>query len=87
MIDDPKLQFPICTKCGRMLEDTEDGFIVITSKPSNKERPFLQSSLIDSGISFLYHGDVCDGQEITTLDAVKILSEQGLLPQGAHNID
>lgn len=72
------LQYPICKKCGRMLEDTDKGYIIITSSPSGKERPFLQSSLIDSGLSFLYHSDICDGTEITMLDPVKILSERGI---------
>ena len=75
------LQFPICTECGRMIEDTEDGSIVIISNPDNRERPLLQSSLSDSGISFVYHRDVCDGVKIATLDPVKVLSERNLLPK------
>ena len=74
------LRFTLCTKCGRMTEGTENGSIVIISNPDNKERPLLQSSLSDSGISFVYHRDVCDGLEMAILDPVKILSERNLLP-------
>ena len=74
MIGDHKLQFPICTKCGRMIEDTDKGFVVI-------------SLLIDSQLVVVFHRDVCDGEEIVMLDPVKILSERGLLPDGVHNID
>ncbi len=80
VFDDLKLQFPVCTKCGRMLEDTDRGFIVITPMCNDKERPLLQSSLLDSQVGFVFHRDVCDGEEIYMLDPVKILSERNLLP-------
>lgn len=59
------LELPICTKCGLALEDTGDGFVVITSCLSTKKR--------------VYHKDICDGTEIAVLDPLKILEDRDML--------
>lgn len=74
-----KFEWPICKKCGYMLEETDNGYIVINPQ-IDKGRPLLQSSLtIPTHISFVYHKDICDGGEIVMLDPVAILAEHNML--------
>ena len=76
------IEYPICTKCGYMLDATEENPIIIGLKP--KVMPILHTSLFDNSVSFVYHRDICDGTKTVVLDLLKILLERGLMPEGTN---